>query len=281
MFGQPSHTLKLGDRLFDLTEEPLVMGILNLTPDSFYSNSRLDLGSVVYRANAMIAAGASILDIGGYSTRPGAAEVSLDAELERVLPAIAAIKAALPTAIVSIDTFRMQVASEAIKAGATLVNDVSGGKADADMLPFIAKHQVPYVLMHSRGTPATMQSLTQYDDITFDIIQEIKTSLAYLHQHGHYEILIDPGFGFAKTVGQNYTLLKQLKSLEMLGHPLLVGLSRKSMAYKPLGLTAETALNATTALHTLALTQGAKVLRVHDVAEAYQAIQVWKLFSLG
>jgi len=271
-------TFKVGHHLFDFAESPIVMGILNVTPDSFYSASRVGLESIVEKAIKMVGDGASILDIGGYSTRPMAAEISVDEELERVVPAITAIKKALPASIISIDTFRYEVAKEAIEAGALLVNDVSGGSPD--LLAYVASNKIPYVLMHNRGNPSTMQSLTHYNDLLFDIVQELLPTLAYLHQQGHYEIVIDPGFGFAKTISQNYCLLQNLEQFQFLmGHPLLVGLSRKSMAYKPLGILPEAALNATTVLHTLALIKGAKVLRVHDVAEAYQAIRVWNMFK--
>ncbi len=274
-----TRTLRIGHQVYDLGVQPLIMGILNLTPDSFYEGSRLGLGQMLDIAAQMLADGATILDLGGYSTRPGAADVSEQAELDRVLPAIEAINQHLPNAVISIDTFRASVAKVAVRAGAMMVNDVSGGQADPDMLGYVAAAKVPYVLMHSRGTPATMQSLAQYQDLTYEVVQELRGQLAQLHALGHYEVLIDPGFGFAKTIDQNYQLLAQLRDLELLGCPILVGLSRKSMAYRPLGITAPEALNATTVLHTLALQNGAGMLRVHDVKPAAEAIRIWQLYQ--
>jgi dihydropteroate synthase len=274
-----TRTLRIGHQVYDLGVQPLIMGILNLTPDSFYEGSRLGLGQVLDIAAQMLADGATILDLGGYSTRPNAADISEQEELDRVLPAIEAINQHLPNAIISIDTFRTSVAKAAVSAGAMMVNDVSGGHADPDMLSYVAAAKVIYVLMHSRGTPATMQSLAQYQDLTNEVVQELRGQLAQLHTLGHYEVLIDPGFGFAKTIDQNYQLLAQLRDLELLGCPILVGLSRKSMAYRPLGITATEALNATTVLHTLALQNGAGMLRVHDVGPAAEAIRIWQLYQ--
>jgi dihydropteroate synthase len=271
-------TLRIGTRVFDLSKQPLVMGILNVTPDSFYKGSRINADHVADIASTMVADGATILDVGGYSTRPGAIEVSLQEELDRVLPSIAAIRSRLPSVLISIDTFRKAVASAAIEVGANLINDVSGGHADDQMIPFVGQTKTPYILMHSRGTPVTMQSLAKYDNVTYEVMQELRTTLAQLHALGHYEIIIDPGFGFAKTVGQNYELLRHLLDLQLLGCPILAGLSRKSMAWRPLGITADEALNSTTALNMLALQNGAHLLRVHDVRPAAEAIKVWQLY---
>ena len=216
-----------------------------------------------------------MLDIGGYSTRPGAAEVTVAEELDRVLPAIVAVKKALPFARISIDTFRQTVAAEAVLAGATIVNDVMGGRADADMIPWIASTHIPYVLTHSRGTPATMNSLAQYQDVVQEVLTELMPSLKVLHDSGHQEIYLDPGFGFAKTASQNLELLARLAELQITGLPILVGVSRKRMVWNTLGTDADNALHGTTALHAWALERGASILRVHDVEPAAHAIKLY------
>ena len=273
-------------RLLDL-RQPQILGILNLTPDSFYPGSRLgpaDEAVLLHRAEAMLAAGAAALDVGGYSSRPGADDIAPAEELRRVLPAIAALRREFPQAFISVDTFRAAVATEAVAAGADLVNDIGGGTLDADMLATVARLRVPYCLMHLRGNPQTMRSLTHYDDdLVLSILRFFRDQLAALRQaNGGYppaDVLLDPGFGFAKNATQNFELLRRLPELHVLGHGLLVGLSRKAMVHKFLGLTPDAALNGTTALHAWALQGGARLLRVHDVAEARQVVRLSEMIG--
>jgi dihydropteroate synthase len=266
-------------RLLDL-RRPQAMGILNVTPDSFYPGSRLgpaDEAALLHRAEAMLAAGAAALDVGGYSSRPGADDISPDEEKSRLVPALVVLRREFPQAFISADTFRASVAAEAVAAGADLINDIGGGTLDADMFTTVASLRVPYCLMHIKGTPQSMRSLAHYDeDIVLTVMRFFRDQLAALrHANGGLalpDVLLDPGFGFAKTPTHNHELLRRLPELASLGHGLLVGLSRKAMVYKPLGLAPEAALNGTTALHVLALQGGARLLRVHDVAEARQTI---------
>jgi dihydropteroate synthase len=266
------YTLNCRGKIVTL-EKPAVMGILNITPDSFFGDSRVQsLQQVVDRAGLMLQQGALILDLGGQSTRPGAEEVGPAAETDRVVPAIEAVHSAFPEALISIDTFHASVADAALAAGAHLVNDVSGGLLDDAMLPTVARWHVPYVCMHMRGRPATMQGLAQYTDVVVDLIDYFAERLAACRQAGITDVIIDPGFGFAKTTDQNFELLRRLRALQVLNCPLLAGLSRKRTIYQTLGTTAEHALNGTTVLNTVALLQGASILRVHDVQEAVEAI---------
>jgi dihydropteroate synthase len=270
-------TLAMKGRVLEISS-PVVMGILNCTPDSFYEGSRLtESSALVETALQMLEDGATFLDVGGYSTRPGAAEVSVQEELDRVLPAIEAILKAAPDALLSIDTFRADVARQAIKAGAAFINDVSGGEADEAMFATVADLQVPYVLMHMRGTPQTMKELTQYDDLLLELVDYFQKKIYQLHALGVKDIILDPGFGFAKNIEQNYTLLKHLNYFKALNLPILVGLSRKSMVYKRLSIPVAESLNGTTVLNTVAALNGADILRVHDVKEAVQAITLLNL----
>ncbi len=254
---------------------PAVMGILNITPDSFFSASRSTVEKSVETAHTMLANGATFLDIGGYSTRPGAAEVSPAEEADRVLPVIEAILADSPDALLSVDTFRASVARQAVEAGACLVNDVSGGLLDPNMFSTVASLPgVPYVLMHMRGTPQTMQTLATYDNIVTEVIDELTAQLAVLRALGVHDVIIDPGFGFAKTPAQNFFLLNKLPTFQVFDEPILVGLSRKTTIWKTLGITADEALNGTTVLNTAALLNGAAILRVHDVREAVEAVKL-------
>lgn len=256
-------------------DQPLVMGILNITPDSFYEGSRIaDAGSedLVSRAGDLIGQGASIIDIGGYSTRPGAGEIGAAEELERVIPAIASVRRHFPHAIISVDTFRAEVAKAAVHTGAHIINDVSGGNLDPEMFETVAALKVPYVLMHMRGTPQTMGGLTHYEHFPADIIRELQEKLVKLRKLGAADIIIDPGFGFAKTPARNFELLATLTAFQQLECPVLVGVSRKSTIYNTLGISPEEALNGTTVLNTIALMNGAHILRVHDAAEARQAV---------
>ena len=258
-----------------LIERPQIMGIVNATPDSFFPGSRtLSRESIIERTRAMIDQGADMIDIGAYSSRPGAADVSETEELRRLETALDAIRSVNTDIPVSVDTFRANVARTAISSlGADIVNDISGGSLDADMLETVASLKCPYILMHMRGTPATMQTLTDYDDVTADVIKEISIILSRLETLGVSDIIVDPGFGFAKTVEQNYELMRNLEIMEnLLGLPLLVGISRKSMLTRPLGIKPDEALNATTVMNVIALSKGASILRVHDVKEARQAL---------
>lgn len=254
-------------------DQPVVMGILNVTPDSFFDASRVQsLQQVVDRAGQMLEEGALIIDVGGQSTRPGAEEVGPAVEADRVVPAIEAVLRAFPHSLVSVDTFHSTVAEAALAAGAHLVNDVSGGLLDAAMLPTVARWRVPYVCMHMRGRPATMEGMAQYTDVVVDLIDYFADRLEACRQAGVHDVIIDPGFGFAKNTAQNLELLRRLRALQVLERPLLVGLSRKRTVYQTLGTTAEHALNGTTVLNTVALLHGASILRVHDVREAVEAI---------
>ena len=272
----PHTLLSPHGRLLSL-HEPQVMGILNLTPDSFFADSRVaSAPDLLARAEAMLQAGAAVLDLGAYSTRPGAAHISEAEETARLLPAVAALRRAFPQAFLSVDTFRAGVAAAAVAAGADLVNDVGGGTLDPAMFATVGRLRVPYVLMHLRGTPQTMAKLTHYeDDLVLTLLRYFRDGLAALRQAGAVDVVLDPGFGFAKTAAQSHELLRRLPELQALGLPVLAGLSRKRMVYGPLGLGPEAALNGTTALHMVALQGGARLLRVHDVAEARQVIQLF------
>jgi dihydropteroate synthase len=255
---------------------PQVMGILNLTPDSFFAGNRIGAeDELLRRAEQMLGQGAAILDLGGYSSRPGAEDISVDEEKRRLLPAVAAIRRAFPEAFISADTFRASVAEEAVAAGADILNDISGGQLDANLLPTVGRLQVPYILMHMRGTPQTMTQLTHYDDdLVLELVRYFRDKLTELRSHGVVDVVLDPGFGFAKTPKQGHELLRRLQELQVLGLPVLAGLSRKSIVYKPLGLSPDAALAGTIAVNTLALVNGARILRVHDVAEAVQTVQL-------
>jgi dihydropteroate synthase len=268
------YTLNCKGRLL-VIEKPLVMGIINTTPDSFYEGSRfMGETGVLKQAEQMLKAGAAILDIGGQSTRPNSTLVSAEEELQRVVGAIESLHYNFPEAIISIDTYYARVAAEAVAAGASMVNDISAGTIDPLMLSTTGSLQVPYVCTHMKGTPATMQQHATYDNVTREVLDFFIQKIAECHTAGITDIIIDPGFGFAKTQAHNFTLLKQLAALKMLDKPILIGLSRKSTIYKTLGITAAEALNGTTVLNTVALLNGANLLRVHDVKEAREAIEL-------
>lgn len=270
-------TVNLKGKLLDLAV-PAVMAILNITPDSFYAGSRSNtVDDALRRAEGFLNDGAKFIDIGAYSSRPGAAELSPDEELQRLLPVIEAITKKLPEAILSIDTFRARVAKEAILAGAHMINDISAGTMDEAMFETVAELQVPYIIMHMKGTPQTMQQHTQYQDIGMEVVSYFAAKVTALKKLGVKDIIIDPGFGFAKTLEQNYELFRQMDDLQVIGLPMLVGISRKSMIYKLLDTTPEAALNGTTVLNTLALQKGAAILRVHDVREAVECIKILTL----
>lgn len=273
---QVKNTLNLRGNLVSL-ETPAVMGIVNVTPDSFYAASRQSRESeVIIAARKMLEEGALILDIGGYSSRPGAVDISIAEERQRVTKAIAAVIREFPNAFISIDTFRSEVAKAAIESGACMVNDISGGSLDNEMFDTVAQLKVPYVLMHMRGTPQNMVQLTAYDSLLKDIALFFAEKVSQLKAKGVNDIILDPGFGFAKTVAQGYEILQNLDYFKTLQLPLLVGLSRKSMIYRTLGITPEESLNGTTAANMAALINGASILRVHDVKEARETIQLFK-----
>ncbi|HCU45079.1 MULTISPECIES: dihydropteroate synthase [Sphingobacterium] len=256
-------------------DRPIIMGILNVTPDSFFDGGQNNtIEQILIQTRKLLEEGADIIDIGAYSSRPGAALISSQEELDRALPAIAAIVSTFPDAILSIDTFRADVAEACIHAGVHLINDVSGGTIDPLMFETVAKLQVPYILMHMRGIPENMQQLTAYQDIVTDVATYFGQKIAALRKLGVKDIILDPGYGFAKTIEQNYELLHRVDELHYFGLPLLGGISRKSMIYKKLGITPQEALNGTTALHTLLLSKGVQLLRVHDVKEAKQIVDL-------
>ncbi len=272
-------TLNIGGKLLDLST-PQVMGILNVTPDSFYSGSRvLQVEDAYMKAERMISEGASILDLGGHSTRPGADAVSEEEELKRVLPIVELIQKHFPNAIISIDTFRSTVARQAVAAGAHIVNDIAGGNLDPMMFETVAALNVPYILMHSRGTPQTMKELNHYENLVTDVLRELQAKIYQLQQLGVKDIVADMGFGFAKNADQNYVLLNELKAFQVLNVPLLIGVSRKSMIWRKLNITADQSLNGTTVLNTIALMNGANILRVHDVKEAVEAVKLVQLLQ--
>lgn len=259
-------------------DQPVVMGILNITPDSFYNASRVSEKDILSRTEQMLEEGAAIIDVGGQSTRPGSEQIGVAEELKRVIQAIEKINHSFPGAFISIDTYHSKVAKEAIDAGASLVNDVSGGNLDASMLATVAGLKVPFICMHMKGTPENMQQLASYNDVTKDVLDYFIDKTDACKKAGINDIIIDPGFGFAKTIDHNFRLLKQLSVLKILERPILTGLSRKSTVYKTLGTTPENALNGTTVLNTMALLNGASILRVHDVKEAAEAIELYKAY---
>ena len=262
-------------------ERPCILGILNLTTDSFYAPSRVGLNTTetVDRAGAMLSQGADILDLGACSTRPGSTQVDPVEEEERIQAGLEAVLAAFPEALISVDTYRASVAQTAIRCGAGMINDVSGGTLDPRMHPLILQQKVPYILGHLRGRPENMASLTNYSDAPTEVFDFLIQNAVALKQAGAPALLLDPCFGFAKNQGQNYQILQRLPELVGHGWPVMAGLSRKSMIYRPLGLDPSRALNGTTALHAIALTQGARLLRVHDVVEAVECVNLWCLFQ--
>ncbi len=271
-------TLNCNGTLLDISQ-PIVMGVLNTTPDSFFVGSRVsDEKTLLQRAERMITEGSSILDIGGMSSRPGAEIIDEAEEMRRVLPAIEAVKKTFPTAIISVDTIRAGVARAAVEAGASIVNDISAGNLDEKMFVTVAELNVPYILMHMKATPKTMQNAAVYDNVSLEILDFFIEKVGILRGLGVKDIVVDVGFGFGKTLEQNYELLRKLHVFKILDCPLLAGLSRKTMIYKALDITADFALNGTTAANTLALMNGAKILRVHDVKEAVEAIKIYNQY---
>ena len=255
-------------------DTPKVMGILNITPDSFYAQSRTTPAEVLRKAEQMLEEGATFVDIGGYSSRPNAQEVSPQEELQRVMPVVEALVKHFPEIRISVDTFRAEVARESLEAGACIINDISAGQIDPAIWEVVAHYQVPYIAMHMRGTPQTMQTYTEYDKLTKDILYYFSQVKDKARQLRINDLIIDPGFGFSKTLAQNYELMQQLALFKALECPILVGISRKTMIYKLLDTTPETALNGTTVLNTFALLHGADILRVHDVKEAVECVKI-------
>ncbi len=276
-FGNKS--LRCGKNVLKI-DKPLVMGILNLTPDSFYDGGRYaEKNAWIFRTGEMIDEGASIIDIGAVSTRPGAAEVTEDEELFRLLPAIQLLSKEYPDIVFSIDTYRSKVAKLASEAGAGIINDISGGSMDNELIATVAATGLPYILMHMQGTPANMQLNPVYEDVVSEVNRFFNQKTEVLKNAGISQVILDPGFGFGKTIEHNYQLLNKLSIVKKSGFPLMVGLSRKSMIYKLLNITADNALPGTTALHILALLNGTDILRVHDVKEAIQVIKLAEAYT--
>lgn len=274
------YTLNVRGRLLDLSK-PQVMGILNVTPDSFYAGSRMETEEAVRgRVRQIIAEGGSMIDVGAYSSRPGAADVSAEEEMERLRRGMSIVREEAPEIPVSVDTFRADVAKMAVEElGVDIINDISGGELDKEMFKTVAKLGVPYILMHMKGTPQTMQQAPHYEDLMKEVMLYFAEKVQQLRDLGQKDIVLDPGYGFAKTIDHNYELLKHQEMLEVFELPLLVGVSRKSMIYRFLGSSPEEALNGTTVLNTLALQKGANILRVHDVKEAVEVVRLVEKFS--
>jgi dihydropteroate synthase len=267
-------TLNCKGRLL-VVDKPIVMGIINATPDSFYAGSRQEkTDDILQQAAKMLEEGATILDFGGQSTRPDSQKLSADEELQRVIPAINAVAEKFPEAFISIDTYYAKVATEAVAAGASIVNDISAGSIDTAMISTVASLQVPYVLMHMKGTPQTMQQQAQYEEVTKEVLDFLIYKMAEIKKQGITDIIIDPGFGFGKTVAHNFELLKNLSVFKMLNAPILLGISRKSFIWKTLNTTTQEALNGTIAMNTVGLQAGATILRVHDVKQAMETIKL-------
>ena len=270
-----SATINVRGRLVSF-DEPQVMGILNVTPDSFFATSRCRSEEEIrQRVCMMRREGATMVDIGAYSSRPGAEEVSVEEELRRLLPAVGIVREEWPDAIISVDTFRAEVARQAVEAGADIINDISGGEMDKEMFRTVAELHVPYILMHMQGTPQDMQKAPHYDNLMCEVFRSLGERVEELHEMGVADVIVDPGFGFGKTMAQNYEMMARLGEFRLLGCPILVGISRKSMIYRLLDATPEESLNGTTALNTIALMNGASILRVHDVKEAVEAVKIY------
>lgn len=276
----PTYSLNCSGKLLSL-DAPKVMGILNATPDSFFAGSRKQTErELMERVQQILSEGGSIIDVGAYSTRPGAAVVSAEEEWQRLEQALRIVHREAPEAILSVDTFRADIARRCVETfGVSIVNDISGGDADAQMFDTVADLRVPYVLMHCQGTPQTMQQAPTYKNVTAEVVTDLSRKVRQLRQRGARDIIIDPGFGFGKTLEHNYTLLRQLEDFRIFDLPLLVGISRKSMITRPLDITADEALNGTTALNAFALMKGANILRVHDVKAATEVVKLYSLLS--
>jgi dihydropteroate synthase len=267
-------TLNVHGKLIDLST-PAVMGIVNITPDSFFEGSRFTTeAEILAQTEKMLSEGAAFIDVGGYSSRPGAKDISVKEELVRVVSAVKAISKRFPSAVISVDTFRSEVARQAVQEGASIINDISAGELDKEMFTTVAALNVPYIIMHMRGTPQTMKSLTEYKNLILEVTDYFVEKINRLTALGVKDVIIDPGFGFAKTIDQNFELLANLGVFKILDKPILAGLSRKSMIWKTLGSSAEDALNGTTALNMVTLLNGAGILRVHDVKQAVEVVKL-------
>ena len=273
-FLNRKQTLNCKGKLIDISK-PSVMAILNITPDSFYDKSRISsIDDALRRVESFVKAGAKFIDIGAYSSRPGAADVNETEEIQRLIPIVQAINQAFPETLISIDTFRAKVAEESINAGAHIINDIAAGNLDEKMFETVAKLQAPYIMMHMKGTPQNMQDSPSYENVTKEVFNYFGEKIKILNQLGAKDVVLDPGFGFAKTLDHNYELLKNMQMLNFFELPLLVGFSRKSMITKALNIKTEDALNGTTILNTTALLKGANILRVHDVKEAVECVEL-------
>jgi dihydropteroate synthase len=273
-------TINCKGQLIDLSI-PKVMGILNVTPNSFFDGGKYnDESQLLIQIEKMLTDGATFIDVGAYSSKPSAEFVSEEEELGRIIPAVQLILKHFPEALLSIDTFRNEVAKACIENGAAIINDISAGSLDSEMLGVIAKYKVPYIMMHMRGTPQTMQSMTHYEDIVKEMLFYFSEKINKARSLGINDLIIDPGFGFAKMIDQNYEVLRKTELFQLLELPLLIGISRKSMIYKTLNSSAKEALNGTTVLNTIALTKGANILRVHDVKEAVECVQLWNKINV-
>ena len=271
-----SKTINVGGRLVSL-DDPQVMGILNVTPDSFFATSRCRSEEEIRQRVCQIRQeGATMVDIGAYSSRPGAEDVTKAEELRRLLPAIDIVREEWPEAIISVDTFRAKVARRAVEAGADIINDISGGEMDPDMFSAVADMHVPYILMHMQGTPQDMQKAPHYDNLMCEVFRSLGERVELLHEKGVADVIVDPGFGFGKSMTQNYEMMSRLGEFRLLDCPILAGVSRKSMVYRLLDTTPEESLNGTTVLNTIALMNGASILRVHDVKEAVEAVKIYR-----
>lgn len=272
-------TINCKGQLIDLAS-PKVMGILNVTPNSFYDGGKFaDEKALLNQVEKMLNEGATFIDIGGYSSKPNAEFVSEEEELQRVIPIITTVTQKFPETLISIDTFRSKVAKESIENGAAIINDISAGNLDENMMKIVAELQVPYIMMHMKGTPQTMQSLTQYENIVKEMIFYFSEKVAQATSFGMNDLILDPGFGFAKTLEQNFEVLNKLELFQILELPILAGISRKSMIYKTLETNAQNSLNGTTSLNTISLMKGAKILRVHDVKEAVECVKLYNLLK--
>lgn len=274
-----TNTLNCNNRLISL-DKPVVMGIINVNENSFYSASRANTTDLVLeKASKMLQEGATILDLGAMSSKPGTDIISIDDELNLILPAVEAVKKYFPEAIISVDTLRSKVAQEVIQAGASMINDISAGTFDSNMMKLVSSFRVPYIMMHMKGLPSDMQQNPSYEDVVMEITRFFVLNIQKAKDVGIADIIIDPGFGFGKSLEHNYQIMKQLEVLQIFDLPVMAGISRKSMIWRPLNTNADSALNGTTALHIYALQKGAKILRVHDVKEAMECITLHQLLT--
>lgn len=272
-------TIQCKGNLIDLST-PKVMGILNITPDSFFDGGKYkDKQAILAQVEKMLREGATFIDVGAYSSRPGAKHISEEEEINRIVPVVELLVSNFPSILISIDTFRSKVAKKCIKAGAAMINDISGGDLDPEMFSVVANLQVPYIMMHMQGNPQTMQQAPAYENIVTEVFYELSKKVETLNALHVHDVILDVGFGFGKSVAHNYELLKNLDYFQQMELPVLTGVSRKSMLYKPLDITPQEALNATTIVNTIALQKGTQILRVHDVKEAIEAVKILELMG--